>query len=79
MGCWHLRTSGSGDALAIHEARSGEGPGKGVLAETGWGDRGWVHRQFQMLKDLPDHLALRDGGNDPQCPLLLTPRVASGP
>jgi hypothetical protein len=40
VGYWHIRTSGSREALAIHEARSGGGPGKGVLAETGWGDWG---------------------------------------
>src|SRR5215831_3472249 len=49
---------------------SGRGPGKGVLADTRWGDGWWVYRQFQMLEDLPDDRALRDGGDDPQCPPL---------
>src|SRR5215510_6791976 len=49
---------------------SGREPGKGVLAGTRWGDRGWVHGEFQMLEDFPDHRALRDGGDDPQRPLL---------
>src|SRR5262245_3082889 len=50
--------------------RSGGAPGKGVLAETRWGDRGWVDGELEMLEDLADHLAVRDGGHDPQRPLL---------
>jgi hypothetical protein len=50
--------------------RSGGGPGERFLAETRRGNRGWVHRQFQMPEDFPDHRALRDGGDHPQRPLL---------
>jgi hypothetical protein len=61
-------------AAGIHEgdphARSGGGPRKGFLADTRWSNRGWVHRELQMPEDLADHLALRDGGHDPQRPLL---------
>lgn len=32
------------------ETRSGGGPGERVLAETRWGDRGWVHRELEMLE-----------------------------
>jgi hypothetical protein len=53
---------------------SGRGPGKGVLADTGWG-QGGGHRELQMLEELPDHLAVRDGGDAPQRPLL-TARAA---
>src|SRR5882724_4240970 len=35
----------------------------------------WVHGALQMPKDLPDHLALRDGGDEPQRPPL-TERAA---
>jgi len=31
---------------------------------------GWICGKFQMPEDLPDHLALRNGGDDPQRPLL---------
>lgn len=36
----------------------------------GPGQEGWICGKFQMPEDLPDHLALRDGGDDPQRPLL---------
>ena len=35
----------------------------------------WVHGELQMPADLPDHPALRDGGDDPQHPPL-TPGAA---
>ena len=54
---------------------SGGGPRKGFLAETRRSNQGWVGCELQMPEDLPDHLALRDGGNDPQRPLL-TERAA---
>src|SRR5262249_6768330 len=42
-------------------------------AKASWrtraGARGGVHRELQMLEDLPDHLAVRDGGDAPQRPL----------
>ena len=59
-----------GDGSVTHEAQSGRGPGEGFLADTGWGNGRWVCRKFQMLEDLPDDLAVRDGGNDPQRPPL---------
>ena len=34
------------------------------------GHEGWIRGKFQMSEDLPDHLALRDGGDDPQHPPL---------
>src|SRR5215510_9050236 len=37
---------------------SGRGPGKGVLADTRWGDGGRVHGELQMLEDFPDDLAV---------------------
>ena len=64
-----------GDGAVTHEAQSGRGPGKGFLADTGRCHGRGVCRQFQMLEDLPDDLALHDGGNDPQRPLV-TPRAA---
>jgi hypothetical protein len=64
-----------GDGSVTHEARSGGRPGAGFLADTGWGNGRWVCRKFQMLEDLPHHLAVRDGGDDPQRPPL-TERAA---
>jgi hypothetical protein len=55
---------------AEDQTRSGRGPGKGVLADTRWGDGGRVHGALQMLEEFPDHLALRDGRDDAQRPLL---------
>src|SRR5262245_42865970 len=46
--------------------RSGGGLGEGFLVDTRQGKRGWICGKFQMPEDLPDHLALRDGGDDPQ-------------
>ncbi len=36
------QTTAAGDGSAIHQARSGGGPGEGDLANTHWRDRGWV-------------------------------------
>ena len=67
---WSLPMAAVGDGSATHEARSGGGPGEGFLADTRWCNGRWVCRKFQMLEDLPDDLAVRDGGNDPQRPPL---------
>jgi hypothetical protein len=56
-----------GDGSVTHEAWSGRGPGEGFLADTGWCNGRWVCRKFQMPEDCPDHLAMRDGGDDAQC------------
>jgi len=64
-----------GDESATHRVRSGGGPGEGFLVDTRRGKRGWICGTFQMPEDLPDHLALRDGGDDPQHPPL-TPGAA---
>src|SRR4029434_1083242 len=64
---------GTGQGPTRH--RSGGGPRKGFLAETRRSDGGRVHRELQMPEDLADHLAVRDGGDDPQWPPL-TPRAA---
>jgi hypothetical protein len=53
-----------------HEARPGRGPGEGFLANTGRGNGRGVYGKFQMLEDLLDDPTMRDGGNDPQRPLL---------
>jgi len=37
-------------------------------------NQGWVDWALQMLEDLPDHLALGQGGDEPQHPTL-TPRA----
>jgi hypothetical protein len=58
-----------GDGSATHHKRSGEGPREGCLASTSRGNGGWVRRELQMPEDLPDHLALRDGRDNPQRPL----------
>src|SRR5215813_11950934 len=67
---WSLPMAAVGDGSMTHEARSGGGPGEGFLADMGWGNGRWVCRKFQMLEDLPHHLAVRDGGDDPQRPPL---------
>ena len=69
------QTTPTGDGSVTHQARSGGGPGKDFLADTRWSNGWWVHRELQMPEDLPDHLALHDGGDDPQRPPL-TPRAA---
>ncbi len=61
--------------VAIPQAQSGGGPGEGFLADTRWGNGRWVHGELQMPEDLPDHLAVRDGRDDPQRPPL-TPGTA---
>jgi hypothetical protein len=40
-------------------------PVEWCLARTGRRDGGWVYREFQMAKDLADHLALCDDGDEP--------------
>ena len=67
---WHPRARMIGDESATHRVRSGGGPGEGFLVDTRRGTRGWICGKFQMSEDLPDHLALRDGGDDPQHPPL---------
>ena len=67
---WDLPIGAVGDGPAPHQTRSGGGPGKGFLVDTRWSHGGWVHRKLQMPEDLPDHLAPRDGGDNPQRPLL---------
>jgi hypothetical protein len=62
------QTTAAGDGLVTHRVRSGGGPGKDCLADTRWSNGGWVHRELQMPEELPDHLAVRDGGDDPQRP-----------
>ncbi len=63
---WHPRTSVIGDGSATHQKRSGGGPREGFLASTSRGNGGWVSRELQMPENLPDHLALRDGRDNPQ-------------
>jgi hypothetical protein len=72
---WHPRVGAVGDGSATHQARSGGGPHKGFLADTRRSNRGWVCGKLQMPEDLPAHLAVRDGGDDPQRPPL-TPEAA---
>src|SRR4029453_261604 len=72
---WSCPMAAVGDGSVTHEARSGRGPGAGFLADTGWGNGRGVCRKLQMLEDLPHHLAVRDGGDDPQRPPL-TARAA---
>ena len=57
------------DGSATPQARSGGGPGEGFLADTRRSNGGRVSRELQMPEDLPDHLAVRDGGDGPQRPL----------
>ena len=66
-----------GTHIASEAPRHGVGLGERVdlLASTGRRDGGWVCSKFQMPEDLADHLALRDGGDDPQRPAL-TKRAA---
>jgi hypothetical protein len=59
---WSLPMAAVGDGSVTYEARSGGGPGESFLADTGWSNGRWVCRKFQMLEDLPHHLAVRDGG-----------------
>jgi hypothetical protein len=40
------------------------------LASTGRRDGGWVCSEFQMAEDFANHRALRDDGDEPQCPAL---------
>src|SRR5439155_19074708 len=68
---WSLHVGAVGDRSTPHQTRSGGGPGKGFLADTRRSNRGRVSRELQMPEDLPDHLAVRDGGDGPQRPLLI--------
>jgi len=65
---WSLSMAVVGDGSVTHEARSSRGPSKGFLANTGRCNTRGVCSKFQMLEDLPDDLAVRDGGDDPQHP-----------
>jgi hypothetical protein len=59
--------------VAYETTRDTVGLGRPVerfLARTGRCDWRWVCSMFQMAEELADHLALRDGGNDPQSPAL---------
>jgi hypothetical protein len=60
------RAGALGDGVAPYQARSGGGPDEGFLADTCWGNGRWGHGELQMPEDLPDHTALRDGGDDLQ-------------
>ena len=62
---WSLPTAVVGGGSVTHEARSGGGPGEGFLADMRRSNQGRVDCELQMLEDLPDHLAVRDGGNNP--------------
>ena len=53
------------------QARSGGGPGAGFLAATRRSHGGRISRALQMPEELPNHLAVRDGGEEPQRPLLI--------
>jgi hypothetical protein len=46
------------------QTRSGGGPGKGFLAETRRGQGRRIGGELEMPEDLPDDLALCDGGDD---------------
>jgi len=70
MAVWHPRASVSGDGAATHQARSGGGPGEGGLAATSRSHRGRVGRALQRPEDLPEHLAWREGRDEPQRPLM---------
>jgi hypothetical protein len=71
---WSLPMAVVGGGSVTHEARSGGGPGAGFLADMRRSNQGRVDGALQMLEDLPEHLALRDGGAEPQRPTL-TPRA----
>jgi hypothetical protein len=71
---WHPRASTQGWVCDTPGAVR-QWPGEGFLANTRRCNRGRVGRKFQMLEDLPDHLAVREGGDDPPRPLR-TPRAA---
>ena len=66
MAGWHRRARAIEEGSATPQARSGGGPGEGFLADTRWRNGGWVGHQLEMAEELSDHLALRDGGDDPQ-------------
>src|SRR5262245_46658164 len=72
---WSLSLAAVGDGSVTHEAQSGRGPGKGFLVDTGGRKTRWVCRKCPMLEDLPDGLAVGEGGGDPPCPPL-TPGAA---
>ena len=61
---WSLPMGAVGDG-----SPSGGGSREGFVADTRRGNRWWVHRALQRPEDLLDHLALRDGGDEPQRPL----------
>ena len=65
---WSLPMAAVGDGSVTYEARSGGGLGESFLADTGWSNGRWVHGELQMPEDLPDHLTVCDGGDDPQYP-----------
>jgi hypothetical protein len=65
---WSLPMAVVGGGSVTHEARSGGGPGEGFLADMRRSNQGRVDGALQMLEDLPEHLAVRDGGDDPQRP-----------
>jgi hypothetical protein len=62
LGGWAGRRTARPPAHQLCKGHAGGGPGTSVLADTRWGNRGWVHREFQMREDLPDHPALTQGG-----------------
>src|SRR5262249_23655624 len=64
------RAGAIGDGAAPYRVRSGGGPGEGFLADACRCNRGRVRRELQMPEDFPDHLAVRDGRDDPQPPPL---------
>jgi hypothetical protein len=70
MAVWHPRARVIGDGFATLQARSGGGPGEGCLAATSRSHRGRVGHELQMPEELPEHLAWRDGRDDPQHPLM---------
>ena len=53
---------------ALGEVRPDRGPRKGFLADPSWSNGRGVYGELQMPEDRADHLAVRDGGNDPQHP-----------
>src|SRR5712691_1412044 len=60
---------------AVRGGTAGGGADEGCLAPTSPRDRGRIGGKFQMPEDLADHLAVRDGRDDPQR-ALLTHRAA---
>jgi len=64
----------AGDGAVTHEARSGGGPGKGVLADTRRSERGRVYGQLQLPEELPDDLAVGHGRDNPQRKYILVKR-----